>query len=484
MDLLMMDTLRSLIEAERTRKAAATQAASQEAAVITEIRGLSERAKAELASGNVVSAEGLYTTALSRIPEVFAAHQYFTEKAAAEASARKTAAESILAQADASFKAGNYEAALSQYGKALSYLPQSAYQAENLADQYKRAGFETLAAEQRLRETRSAASILAEGNTASAEGNFDKAVTSYSNLVKLFPNSNQVPSALEGIRRVIESKQKIADEQGQKLNTRITELETDKQNLETARENLRKEHENKIRELSEQYSRGIEAMKVAQETENTLKAAESKQILENQKQLYEKEIADLQVTYNADKQRLEEEFTRGRLTMEEQLKARIQDLEAQVNAMKLASEETTVAIPTEKLSEEVKQELTRLSSIAEEYGRIKESYEAYVARENQIIQTKGDAALIEAKLYLDTFLATDEMRKSFPGLFDRIKKYDKAFQDAGRDDAILEISDMVYTLNRLKNTEDKKTYIAQASSRQNTSPAVMDFLKQLDGLIK
>jgi len=484
MDIAMMQILRSMVEGEKARMTAATAPVSvQESAVIGEIRGLAERAKGELEAGNVTAAESLYTEALSRIPATYTAYQYFVTKAATAAKENQQAIEKVLADADAAFRSGNYTRAAEQYGRALSYLPQTSFPPGTIASQFQRAGYETLFAEQKLRETRAAAALLASGDAAQTAGNFDAALASYISLIRQYPNSAQAPAALEGISRAVEGRRRIVDENAGKQAARIAELENDKLRLQADIEALKVKHEEDIRSLTEQHNREIEAIRTAHAKDTELKASEASRMLESQKEAYERQLNEQNARYTAERQKLEQE-ARERLAIQQNLESRIAELEAQLEASKAAVAGGEINIPTEQLSDEAKQELAHLSALAEEYRRIKESYAFYVERENQIIQAKGDEALIDTKLYLDAFLTTEEMRKGFPGLYERIKRYDRAFEATGRNDAILEVSDVVYTLNRLKTQDAQKAYLAQALERQKDRPEVTEFLKQLEVLIK
>ncbi|HOV63950.1 MAG TPA: hypothetical protein PLG43_08735, partial [Spirochaetia bacterium] len=332
MDIAMMQILRSMVEGEKARMTAATAPVSvQESAVIGEIRGLAERAKGELEAGNVTAAESLYTEALSRIPATYTAYQYFVTKAATAAKENQQAIEKVLADADAAFRSGNYTRAAEQYGRALSYLPQTSFPPGTIASQFQRAGYETLFAEQKLRETRAAAALLASGDAAQTAGNFDAALASYISLIRQYPNSAQAPAALEGISRAVEGRRRIVDENAGKQAARIAQLENDKLRLQADIEALKVKHEEDIRSLTEQHNREIEAIRTAHAKDTELKASEAKRMLESQKEAYERQLNEQNARYTAERQKLEQE-AQERLAIQQNLESRIAELEAQLEA--------------------------------------------------------------------------------------------------------------------------------------------------------
>lgn len=95
----------------------------------------------------------------------------------------------------------------------------------------------------------------------------------------------------------------------------------------------------------------------------------------------------------------------------------------------------------------LKQELTaRRSDVGSLQSRVKEmqsrfdaldkSYRDYVGQEDPVLKAKGDAGLMDTKPYFDAFFRTAALQGTFPGLADKVKRYDLGFQSAGRSDAI------------------------------------------------
>ena len=125
------------------------------------------------------------------------------------------------------------------------------------------------------------------------------------------------------------------------------------------------------------------------------------------------------------------------------------------------------------------EELRRLAAVEAEFGRVKSSYADYAAKEDGVIRAKGEAGIVEAKLLLDTFLASESMRTHFPGLDGRIKRYDRAFQTAGAGEALMQASDIAFRLSSYGSKAEMDRYLAAELARQRNNPEMKEYLETL-----
>ncbi|HUI72411.1 MAG TPA: hypothetical protein VL354_17970, partial [Spirochaetia bacterium] len=77
----------------------------------------------------------------------------------------------------------------------------------------------------------------------------------------------------------------------------------------------------------------------------------------------------------------------------------------------------------------------RVKEMQTRFDAMDKVYRDYVNREDPVIKAKGDAGLMDTKPYFDAFFRTAAVQGTFPGLADRVKRYDLGFQSAGRSDA-------------------------------------------------
>ena len=76
------------------------------------------------------------------------------------------------------------------------------------------------------------------------------------------------------------------------------------------------------------------------------------------------------------------------------------------------------------------------------------------------------------------------MESAFPGLFDRIKRYDEGFQSAGRSDALQDALDVVIQLSRQKAPDKRQKILEDQIKSFRKDPDMSGFLKQLQALLK
>jgi hypothetical protein len=125
------------------------------------------------------------------------------------------------------------------------------------------------------------------------------------------------------------------------------------------------------------------------------------------------------------------------------------------------------------LSQQVKDMQGRLDALDQ-------SYQAYVGQEDPVLKSKGDDGLMDTKPYFDAFFRSSAIQKSFPGLADRVKRYDAGFQSAGRSDAIQDAITIVVNYSRQKTPELKRQFIQTELKTYSKDADMTQLLQEMD----
>ena len=434
-ELFILSSLEQLVEEQRTARSTDTDALIAQSRTVQEATRLVNEGNAAFEAGNVEQAEALYNEALNLIPAVAEGHQYFVSRQRDVIADlrdrqidRSEAAEAAISEAGASFAAADYGAALASYREAIALLPQDAAPAEEVISQIRESAVSIATAQTTEQQTQAAAPLFAAAEQASEAGNYQAAVNTYLQVAAQYPRSNQMTQLPGAVRSTVE--QATAELQGRidGLQTEIAELEAENQELEAGSG-------------------------------------------ERQEQLVSLR------TRNAELQTRVEELRTELDETGEELDAALSTAEA------LEEEQPQEAEEAPALTPELADEIEQLREVEEDYQALRRSYLAYANREDDILDSGTDAARLQTKLLFDSFLASRPVREALPGLRDRIKAYDRAFEEAGRETALLDTVDIVYELSAYETAERKLSYLAE--QRQNTSdPNMTAFLDELEVLIR
>jgi len=199
-------------------------------------------------------------------------------------------------------------------------------------------------------------------------------------------------------------------------------------------------------------------------------AGDAQKSLEERAARLEKDLKDkaaLAESLQAEKQMLSQE---------------IASLKKEIEALKKSTGQAAAAAAAAapQLDEAMKARLARLETIEGNYSRIVDSYKEYAAKEDGLISGKGEAGLMEAKLHLNAFLASTE--ETFPGLWNRIKRYDGAFEKAGRTSALEDVNDVLYELTLRDKPQERQQYLDAELARRKGDPLMAGLLKDLKKL--
>lgn len=437
-ELFILSSLEQLVEDQQETRATDTDALIARARVVQEATRLVNEGNAALEEGNTAEAEALYSEALELIPAVSEGHQYFAERQAgriAELEARRNdrtaAAEEAVQAGDAAFAAADYGAALASYREAVSYLPQDVAAAEEIISRI-RASSVTIADRQAVnQQSAAAAPVFEAAQSALSDGDYETALEGFVTVAADFPRSRQMDGIPAAISETMARRTTL-------LEGRIDTLSTEIERLEASNADL-------AEQAAEQET-------AATERDEQLIALRSRN-------------AELQTRVSELRTELTE--TTDRLET------------ARAEAAAAGEEPDATAVMTEQ----VREELEQLRTVEEDYEALRASYLAYADREDRILDSGTDAARLETKLLLDSFLASRPVRETLPGLRDRIKAYDRAFEDVGRETALLDTVDIVYELSTFEETDAKLSYLDERR-RATDDPNMVAFLDELEVLIR
>ena len=282
---------------------------------------------------------------------------------------------------------------------------------------------------------------------------------------------NQVTGIEESLKEKNNQNEALTNERNSIL-TEIDSFKTEIANMTTDAETLKEENASlseSSRTVEEQYR------SLSQELENV---TESKKSLTEEVTTLKKEnerLPQLQLMNNSMRG-VQDSLKNNALT----LLAKVESLEKENEELKNAPSGRRRSATSVDASQE---ELDRLNLIEDNFNSIQQKYQDYAQMEDRILNTRGDTGLLETKLALDEFLTLGLIEETFPGLWGRIKKYDKAFEEAGRTDALQRNSEIVYDLAQMESAGERQSYIEEEMGKNRNSPLMLSFLEELKYLI-
>lgn len=503
-EFFVVDSIASLVRSEMGKEQVDTASLIAAANVVTELKSRIVQADSLYGAGQVDRAEGLYREALAMIPEVSRTHEYFLARAGAAQDSRTDVLRDYLRRAESAFAGGDYEATLANYTRALEYLPEERAAVERLISQVRQAGFQLGLLGLRRDQSAAASEALARGNRLLTDGQHNAAITAYVELLRRYPNSDQVGSAVEGINRAAEAKGLSSSGDLARLrrelearDSRIEDLESQLQARTAELEALAAQATGQtgdVAALREELARREQEIASLEAELEKWKgdAGELQRSLDERLDKLQEEL-DQKVAVIATLQEAKSELEGEMGTLREDIR-RLQAEQAQERARAEAAETRAAeaegqaqaaaasqqdSVPSERF-QELMGKVQRLEAVESRYNRLVSEYRSYVSKEDSVLSGRGSSALVESKLHLNAFLSSAE--ESFPGLWERIKRYDEAFQDAGRAGATQEISDILYELSYLSGAEERARYLDREARRYPDDPLMLGFLEELKEL--
>ena len=533
-ELFVVGSISSLVKGEMQKTEVDTTSLIASADLLNDMKNRVIEGDELFRQGDMGPAEAKYREALNLMPEINKAHSYFLARGDDAEQVRRQSLRDFLGRAEAAFGRGDYTAALDNYTKALAYLPEDAATVEKMISQVRRSGYEMGIAELRRQDTSNAAGPLAAAEGLYNQQNYNGAILGYIDLIAGYPNSSQVAAAVEGVNKSVEALEKEAEARGTLATegTAATALQDDIAELEKTLE----EKNSEIKELQARLdaqsgdssaleesigekNQEITALRAQLETASGDTSALDATIEEK-----DREIRDLQARLDAQsgdsstlEQSLEEknqeiaalkaeiekaksdageiqknqedrvasltEELESKVALTETLQEEKQALEEEIASLNSQVEQMQAeqAAALENLDEELGKKISRLQNVERRYDKLVDNYQEYASQEDALLNARGEDALIQSKLHLNAFLTASE--GSFPGLWDRIKRYDEAFEKAGRSSAAEDLSDILFEISVRSRPESRELFLESEKARYQDVPEMVDLIDDLTDLV-
>jgi len=481
-ELFVVDSISSLVKGEMQKSEADVTSLIASADLFNDMKNRVIEGDEFFRQGDIGTAEARYREALDLMPEINRAHSYFITREDEAEQLRRQSLRDFLGRAEDAFGRGDYTAALDNYTKALAYLPEDAATVEKMVSQVRRSGYEMGIAELRLQDTSNAAAPLAAAEGLYNQQDYNGAILGYIDLIARYPASAQVAAAVEGVNKSVAALEKEAEARGSLAaeGTAVVALQGDIARLEKTLE----EKNGEIRELQARLD--------AQSGDSVALGRSLEQSIEEKNQ----EIAALKAEIErarSDTGELQKELEDRVGSLTEELESKVALTET-LQAEKKALEEEIASLNSqveqmqaeqvaalENLDEELGKKIARLENVERRYNKLVDNYEEYASQEDALLNASGEDALVQSKLFLNAFLTASE--GSFPGLWDRIKRYDEAFEKAGRASAAEDLSDILFEISVRSSPDSRALYLESEKARYQDVPEMVDLIDDLTDLV-
>ena len=485
-DLFIIDSLGALVKSELEPAKTDTSTLVAATNQISEIRALVRDADVYVRAGKFEEAEKTYARALDVMPEVAKSYAYLIQREKEARSAGLARLHEGLLQAEAALDEGKPAESLDLYRAAFSNLPETGERVEKTLSNIQSIGFDQGLQKTRQEQSRAAAVFITRADGFNAEAKYDDAIPLYIQTLTRYPLSGSEEQVSKGIQASVRGlvSQSSGSQQASEtaLNSEIASLRTQI----TARQAEVSRIKRYITELIG-GSGDPEAMEVGA----VLEALRSSYTgLSSNRSSSEAKLADSLARAEAENKRLLSQIDglKTDLTKAGQAAASQQQqivlLQEQQNKQQ---EELTQLQQRQQAAAESplnQVDAQRLKSLTERFAALDKNYKNYTALEDPVIGAKGSEGLVDTKAYLDSFLGSNAMDETFPGLLARIKRYDQGFQSVGRTDALQDVLDIAIGFTQARTAEEKTRFF-DANLREYRNDAEMTaLLKQLQGILK
>jgi len=363
-----------------------------------------------------------------------------------------------------------------------------------------------------------AESLLFQAQSELKAGNKGAAANTYNRVVKLFPGTEEASSFFvneEKVRQEDLSRQSaesakirydtLQAELNAQLNTSASqkqkELEDQVFAARAEAEDLRAKVDEQTKKLETASVDSKKDLKKVQDELLTLTKANTS--LKKQQDDQKKEIASLETQLATAKKQVPEKADTSALD------AQIADLKKQNNLLETKLTETekklasasaqagsgtplgSVVTPVsgvqsaadkEKISK-LEQDLAKAQSAQNDVVALVSAYQSYTSRVRSLNPSKNAADVTPARLQLDAFLNSTEVRKFMPGIADSIRAFDQAVLNASQRSALIQVNDRIFSIASIQKKENRVTAIqkeiqaATDASQKELWQSILKFLQ-------
>jgi hypothetical protein len=410
-DLFVAETLGIYARSELERASADTEKLFAQADLLAAARAAAAAAQAALKAGDTAFASAKYGEALSKVPEILAAHEYFLDQLKASEAIRRVRLDEALSAADRAFKAEDQETYAARYSEALSYLPIKDAARNTLIERFGQLAVGEAQRNRNVADTKAARPLLAAASIRLEARDWPAAIAGYIGILASYPAANQCADALKGIDAARDGMQKSAD----------ASAASSAADASAAR-----------KALADAQERTSQTIASAHDTEALLRS----DIESLKKQLIEAQAKTAQTASEANPA-IDEAAQAGKLA------------ELNAEAQRLRDELAANAGDAGKYREG-----------AAKYEILTSSYRRYLESEAEAMRKGGQGASLAAQSSLYTFLSDRGVAEAFPGLRDKVTAFQGATQSELLDAFPSDASEIVQQALTYKDKAALKAYYA------------------------
>jgi chromosome segregation ATPase len=384
-------------------------------------------------------------------------------------------AEELRDEAEAALREGNQELARTLYRQALETIPAVA---ESFA--YFESRGTAADREAATTENEAAAALVADAEAAAQAEDHRLAVENFAQVVQLYPETIYRGRAINGILTSVEELQAGLDEE-------IEALTAERDALELAVQETTVVTEEEVEQLREE--RETQEVRIVRLEGRIDNLQTQRSALETQRETLRGQMRTLREQRDTSQERAEELESRVR-----ELDTEIRELETTIveRDQELAESRREQALLNEQLATvaeggtadpEILEELAELRDVSRDLAAAERLYREYLDRIEELGSQPQGVEIVEARLKLDEFLASPQLDQYFPDLEDEVGRYESAYEESGRENAMVEVADFIYELSLLDSTADRLRRIRR--ERLTTDEQLMrDFLDELQLLLE
>jgi hypothetical protein len=446
-DRFLTQSLRTMIEDEINEREIDISAMAEAATLLQELRTRVNEARTLVASGQNAQAEAAFREALQTIPAVAEAYGYLVERREALEADRLVAFQSQVQAAESSASAGSLTEAIQNYALALSIAgPDSVPQQER---------------EAAVAATGSTANVLVRRTAENADA--------------------RARAETEATWRQIVARQ---TQEWEQRSTREAEQAAARARAETAADYERRlaAIEQRQGETAAEYEQRLaEAAAAAAAAGVPVSSPEAARLMEEASARIDSGQYEMALQAYLSVLRRYPDSTEALRAVEGvgvAADGMEQESENALNALRARNEELASTAQT------LRQEIDQLQPYEEQQETLRGRYSEYAQSEDRILQAQGTSGLAEAKLTLDSFLTSRPFANLFPGLWDRVQRYHSAFEQEGRESAILETIDIVFNVTSQDTVEEKQAFLDAEAQRNSENELLRQFIDELRYLVE
>lgn len=384
-------------------------------------------------------------------------------------------AQELRDEAEVALEEGNTDLARTLYRQALETIPAVAESFAYFETQGSAADQETAA-----QDNEAAATLLAEAEAAARAEDHRLAVDNYAQVVQLYPNSIYRGRAISGLLTSVDQLQAGLTEE-------IATLSAERDSLELAVAEASVVTEEEVAELRQETE--TQEVRIVQLESRIDNLQEQRSALETQRETLRGQLETLQAQRDTSQERAAElqervaELDTEIRELETTIVERDQELAESRREQALLNEQLATVAEGGTADPEILEELAELREVNRDLATAERLYREYLDQIASLGAEPEGVEIVEARLRLDEFLASPQLEQYFPDLKEEVGRYESAYEESGRENAMVEVADLIYELSLLESPADRLRRIRSERIRSDQQ-LMRDFLDELELLLE